>query len=876
MKIADVFFQALLDDGKLQVDAIKAGDKAGQGLGGSMSARLKTAIKTTAFTALAAGAAIATKGLTELNSITSEFAAATGASADEAAAAGKAINAMAGRNLQPMREIGEALTKVHTDLGLTGQAAEKTTESFLRYATATRQNATAAVAAFDDILDAWGLTAEDATAIMDKLVVAHQKFGGSIEENQAALAAMAPQLKALNLTIDDGIGLLDLFAASGLDAAAGQKALNAAIKNLPAGESLKDFIARLSTITDDGERARVAMDVFGTKAGAGLANAIRPGISSLDAFKISTNEAAGATDKAAGAIESAFGNQVALKIKAVGSQIIGVGQAIGPLGSALTGLISLGGALGLDKVIAKGWHAVAGSALVKGAAAAAGAALGAIYGAAVGAVSEVAEIVTEKWRELLNTAAVKAIAARAGTILGAIFGTATGLASKLGETVGELFAKLPFAPAVRAAVLASAIELGTLSGTAFAGAAAAAIAAAPLVVLTFTYRLLPFIEAPAANDLRANAAKNAEAFAAYQKGALVPVAQDVGKEVAGAYLDAALTTVSQQGGQLTKGMAQPFVAVGPEISKVVSSSIAAHVNWIKVAHDQANRAGAAVAQGIREKRQAVDQAWQDLIDALHNAMSPMKERAKLLGELASKELVKGLHSNDPAVRAQARATEQVIIDRLNELKPTARNIGKDGMESLRKAMKSKDPEIRRAAQAIYNTIQTHLPDKADGKRWGSAIGQGIYNGLQAWYYQIGAIVGKIAALMADFWRTGSPSKRGPLSLGGGPEGWARAWIQQMRAAVEAEMPGLNAAFGGLRAPAMAAAVPSLGARLPSMPGASPVVDAAPSQVWSVAAGAGDTYNIKVDLQGTPPARDPLGVARQLQRAAMTGTLRVKR
>jgi hypothetical protein len=107
----------------------------------------------------------------------------------------------------------------------------------VRFGRATGQDAASAVSAFDDILDSFGLTADDAAGIMDKLVVSHQKFGGSIEENQAALSHMAPQLKALNLGLDDGIGLLNLFAASGLDASAGQKALNQAISKLPAGET---------------------------------------------------------------------------------------------------------------------------------------------------------------------------------------------------------------------------------------------------------------------------------------------------------------------------------------------------------------------------------------------------------------------------------------------------------------------------------------------------------------------------------------------------------------------------------------------------------------------------------------------------------------
>jgi hypothetical protein len=184
------------------------------------------------------GFGAATKGALELEDVTARFQASTGATAEAAKKAGAAINAMSGRNIQPIGEIGDAMSKVYTDLGLTGEAANKTTEQFLKFGRATGQNATSAVAAFDDILDSFGITADHSGEIMDKLVASHQKYGGSIEENEAALSKMAPQLKALNLGLDDGVGLLNLFAASGLDASAGQKALNAAITKLPPGESL--------------------------------------------------------------------------------------------------------------------------------------------------------------------------------------------------------------------------------------------------------------------------------------------------------------------------------------------------------------------------------------------------------------------------------------------------------------------------------------------------------------------------------------------------------------------------------------------------------------------------------------------------------------
>ena len=146
---------------------------------------------------------------------------------------------MAGRNLQSIAEIGTTLAKVRTDLGLTGEVAERETERFLRYAEATGQTAPDAVLAFDDVLDAWGLTAEDSAGIMDMLIESHQRYGGSITDNQRLLAGLAPTLQAANLDLEDANGLLNLFARAGVGAEAAQTAFTRALGQVGSPEELQ-------------------------------------------------------------------------------------------------------------------------------------------------------------------------------------------------------------------------------------------------------------------------------------------------------------------------------------------------------------------------------------------------------------------------------------------------------------------------------------------------------------------------------------------------------------------------------------------------------------------------------------------------------------
>lgn len=455
-----------------------------KGLGGrigpAVSTGLSVGLKLVAGSA-ATAFAFATKGAIELTNVTADFRAETGATEVEAKRAGKAINDMSGHNIQGIGEIGTALTKVHTEMGLTGDEAEQTTQRFLRFARATKQDAGQAVVAFDGILDAWGLTARDAQAVMDKLIVSHQKYGGEISANQQALASLGPVLKGLNLTIDDGIGLLNLFASSGLDASVAQNALNTAITKLPKGETLQAFIKRLSQVTDDGARAQLAMTVFGQRAGAKLANAIKPGVDSLDAFKIATDLSTGATERAADALDSTFGAQAQLLLKKFGSALNEAGQSWGPMLTGIASLGSLAGGLGIDTFLSKfgpklvnGLKAVgmkAGDAVGDGISAVVSGAQGTVLG---NFVASRIEAIADPTKSTLVGNAWRAAATKAGLIYGATTGAAIAAGSWLANSMTSVFTKLPGSGAVRAAVLASGIKLGTMQGTAMGSAFAIA------------------------------------------------------------------------------------------------------------------------------------------------------------------------------------------------------------------------------------------------------------------------------------------------------------------------------------------------------------------------------------------------------------------
>jgi phage-related minor tail protein len=452
--IGDVMLQLLLEDSKFQAQAVKAGEKGGASAGGAMASRLKGAIGPAVGAGIGLAFGIAAKGAAELDAATRQFQATTGATAEEAERANHAIAGMYRDNLQGFAEIGDALARVHTDLGLTGDDADRVTKLMLKFGTATGQDAGSAVSALDDILDAWNLTADESDHILDLLIASHQKYGGSIEENEAALSTMAPALTALGVGLEDGVGLLNLFAASGLDSSKAAAALNKAVKGLKPGQTLDDLIQQIASIEDPTLRAQEAIKVFGAKGGVGLANALRPGIGSLRDFVPAAEDVEGATERASDAIESSFGNQFKMILKNAGGALAEFGNNFGPL-------LLVAAQLGPKMIasIAGGLGALAGklfptliARLLPSAIAA-----GTAQGAAMGGAAAVAAVATETTGVVAGQAAVGAAAAPAAAASGTLIGRTMGLAAS-----AALLLAIPLAIAGAIALIGDQFNRGVM------------------------------------------------------------------------------------------------------------------------------------------------------------------------------------------------------------------------------------------------------------------------------------------------------------------------------------------------------------------------------------------------------------------------------
>jgi TP901 family phage tail tape measure protein len=117
-----------------------------------------------------------------------------------------------------------------------------------------------------------------------------------------------------------------------------------------------------------------------------------------------------------------------------------------------------------------------------------------------------------------------------------------------------------------------------------------------------------------------------------------------------------------------------------------------------------------MAKDILAHQNAPMDALKTLTDMEKNALTPAVETARLYGELASKALKDGLASQDPAVYAQAVATKQGIISRLDELTNGLYSEGQQAALNLSKGfnqtMIDERPHFDAAGKEMYGPFVT--------------------------------------------------------------------------------------------------------------------------------------------------------------------------
>lgn len=223
----------------------------------------------------------------------------TGATGKVADSLGESFKRVGANTHLPLQTVGEAIGEVNTQFGFMDKKLEDSTNYLLQYAEINDTDVSQSAVMARQVIEAYGLEYDDLNSVLDVTTKTSQNTGQSVDDLMQKAIDGAPQIKQLGLSFNEGVTLMGQFEQAGVDSGAALSSLSKATvayakdgKTLSQGMGeLQDKIKNASSETD---AINAAAEVFGTKGGPRMADAIRRGTLNLEDLAKTASESGGA------------------------------------------------------------------------------------------------------------------------------------------------------------------------------------------------------------------------------------------------------------------------------------------------------------------------------------------------------------------------------------------------------------------------------------------------------------------------------------------------------------------------------------------------------------------------------------------------------
>lgn len=207
---------------------------------------------------------------------------ATGAAGEAAEALEQTYKNVASSFAADFDTIGSALGEVNTRFGYTDEAAEACTTKFLKFSEITGTDAVQAVQLVSRAMGDAGIEADDYGTLLDQLAVAAQASGISVDTLTSYITKYGAPMRALGFDTASSIAIFSQWEKCGVNTEIAFSGMKKAISTWSAeGKDARvEFQKTLDEIAacpDIASATTKAIEVFGTKAGPDLADAIQGG-----------------------------------------------------------------------------------------------------------------------------------------------------------------------------------------------------------------------------------------------------------------------------------------------------------------------------------------------------------------------------------------------------------------------------------------------------------------------------------------------------------------------------------------------------------------------------------------------------------------------
>jgi len=272
-----------------------AGETTGDNMVTAISDKLSSAgatlTKAVTLPLMAAGAA-AIKAFTEVDAGLDTIVIKTGASGEQLEEMSDIMNNIASNVPASFADIGAAVGEVNTRFGSTGEDLEDLATAFVKFSKLNGTDVSESVDNVSKVMAAFGMSAEDATDYLDALNTVGQRTGVDVSSLAKQVSANAAQFKQMGLTAYDAASFLGAADMAGIEASTMltglKKAMSVATdQGISLDTALAAFTETMNGNGTETDKLAMAYDLFGTRAGAAIYNAVATGQLSLTDFQAS-------------------------------------------------------------------------------------------------------------------------------------------------------------------------------------------------------------------------------------------------------------------------------------------------------------------------------------------------------------------------------------------------------------------------------------------------------------------------------------------------------------------------------------------------------------------------------------------------------------
>ena len=194
--------------------------------------------------------------------------------------------------------IGNAVGEVNTQFKLTGDALKVTSEDMIKFSEINGTDVTNATIQSKQAMEAYGLSIDDLTEILDNVTYVSQDTGVSVDELMKKATDGAPQIKMLGLEFGEAVTLIGQFEKNGVDSSSALSGLTKAAgvytkQGKTMKQGLTETIEAIKNSKSETEAMGIAMEIFGAKKAPQMIDAIKRGKFNMEDLGYTSQVSAG-------------------------------------------------------------------------------------------------------------------------------------------------------------------------------------------------------------------------------------------------------------------------------------------------------------------------------------------------------------------------------------------------------------------------------------------------------------------------------------------------------------------------------------------------------------------------------------------------------